>query len=128
MYIKQEPPEKNNNQPTPEKKKSKANLVVFVGNLFLLALAFFVIKNQDESKKSQNLKENTDKSGVSAEEANISGSLSNVNTENNAAANNISPVVLPKNVGVSLTAPADNNSASNVVNPVNKKSNKTRTS
>jgi len=119
MYIGQAPQEtKNETAPASVKKRNKASFVVFFVNLFLMAVAFLMIKNHDKSRiESQKDSSNVDE-GALAKDAAVTEDVAlpvvEVNqtkdpapAESNVGISNTQPVIVtPKNVGVSATAPS----------------------
>jgi hypothetical protein len=155
MYVQQSPPDLKV-EPEIKNKKNKASFIVFFVNLFLMVIAFFIIKNQNEEKSSQSLAEDLNKSDVSAGEASIVESSAALNdaenqaqdpvkAEANSATNNLQPANAasnPQNTGISATMPqikassgstsgtasSSSSSASGSNNSSSKSSKKTKTS
>jgi hypothetical protein len=143
MYISQEPQQNVTSQQAPNKRKNKAGIIVFFINLFLMAVAFFMIKNQNESKVEKQTEANTNNTALPVEiipaaenpsESSTSEAqnLVEIKTSDNSSSEaNIVANTVPNNVGISITAPpkqtttvSNSNSSSNTT----KKSTKTRTS
>lgn len=146
MYINQAPPEPAT-EPEIKKKRSKAGFFVFLANLFLMAVAFLMIKNQNENKISS--QEDSSLNSVEAsvkEDATATANETAPIRENNQAQEPVlsessatgtgstEPVAVSKNTGVSATSPQANvvsgNSAvsSTVPQATSQKSTKTKTS
>jgi hypothetical protein len=143
MYISRESQQNIASQPALEKRKSKAGLAVFFINLFLMAIAFFMIKNQDRDRIEKQKKadagdtalpvemipaaENPAESSTSEDQ-----NLVEIKTSDNSSSEaNIVANTVPNNVGISITAPPKQTttvSNSNSSSDTAKKSTKTKTS
>lgn len=115
MYIGQAPQEAND-ETAPVKKKNKASFVVFFINLFLMAVAFFVIKNNDKSRIESQKDSSSADEGTLAEEATVAkdavspaietNQADKLNVaEGNVGTDSTQPIIVPKNIGVSVTTP-----------------------
>lgn len=143
MYVEQSPLDPKT-EPEIKKKKNKAGFIVFFANLFLMMVAFFVIKDHGENKSSQSLEDGLSKPDVSAGEKGVTENSAVLNdmenqvqdpakTEADSAANNPQPADMIS-AGISKTAPqtslpsssAPSSSSSN--NSSSKSSKKTKTS